>query len=253
MTIGKFDYYLLYSNGYSRRVLEIGYDVVSVGMLVRFRETIGLFSAAEIGKSAADLLADYHHDLAGLAPNTRRAHIDGMAKSKAKSGRVWDIPDEPAVMGRPSDYTPEIGFAFCKALAEGKSAAKVCADPKMPSLSQVFEWFNRFPDFGEAYARAVIERAERIFEDALEIADDETIDPQSRRVRVDTRKWFLAKMHPKKFSEKVISEVTGANGAPLQIEAKVQRIDSAALDSEAREALRLALLAAQARIEDQSE
>ena len=54
MTIGKFDYYLLYSNGYSRRVLEIGYDVVSVGMLVRFRETIGLFSAAEIGKSAAD-------------------------------------------------------------------------------------------------------------------------------------------------------------------------------------------------------
>ena len=55
MTIGKFDYYLLYSNGYSRRVLEIGYDVVSVGMLVRFRETIGLFSAAEIGKSAADL------------------------------------------------------------------------------------------------------------------------------------------------------------------------------------------------------
>ena len=66
MTIGKFDYYLLYSNGYSRRVLEMGYDVVSVGMLVRFRETIGLFSAAEIGKSAADLLADYHHDLAGL-------------------------------------------------------------------------------------------------------------------------------------------------------------------------------------------
>lgn len=176
-----------------------------------------------------------------------------MAKSKAKSGRVWDIPDEPNQNGRPSDYTPEIGAAFCKALAEGKSARTVCKDPKMPSLSQVFNWFDRFPSFCEQYARATIERADHIFEDALQIADDETLDPQSRRVRVDTRKWFLAKMHPKKFSEKVISEVTGANGAPLQIEAKVARIDSAALDGEAREALRLALLAAQARLEDKSE
>jgi hypothetical protein len=222
-------------------------------MLVRFRETIAVFRRRKSANRPPILSADYDHDLAGLAFRTGKPHLLSMAKSKAKSGRVWDIPDEPHKNGRPSDYTPEIGAAFCRALAEGKSARTVCLDPKMPSMSQVFNWFDRFPSFCEQYARATIERAENIFEDALQIADDETLDPQSRRVRVDTRKWFLAKMHPRKFSEKVISEVTGANGAPLQIEAKVQKIDSSILDTEAREALRLALIAARAQISDQSE
>jgi hypothetical protein len=45
--------------------------------------------------------------------------------------------------------------------------------------------------------------------DALRIADDPNEDPQSRRVRVDTRKWILSKWAPKKYGDKLEVEQSG--------------------------------------------
>lgn len=62
------------------------------------------------------------------------------------------------------------------------------------------------------YARATVERAELMFEDMLDIADKapkltntkfgttvDTGDIQHKRVKIDTRKWALSKMNPKKY------------------------------------------------------
>lgn len=80
------------------------------------------------------------------------------------------------------------------------------------------------------YARACELRADKIAEDTLNIADsigDDiiTLDDgrevenqrviQRDRLRVDTRKWLLAKLHPKKYGEKNTTELTGANGKDL--------------------------------------
>lgn len=35
------------------------------------------------------------------------------------------------------------------------------------------------------------------------------------RLRVDTRKWLLSKMLPKKFGDKIEQQITGKGGAPL--------------------------------------
>lgn len=35
------------------------------------------------------------------------------------------------------------------------------------------------------------------------------------RLKVDTRKWLMAKLHPKVYSEKIKQEVTGAEGGPI--------------------------------------
>jgi len=53
-------------------------------------------------------------------------------------------------------------------------------------------------------------------EDIVEISDDKTDDPQSRRVRVDARKWLLSKMRPEKYSDRLA--ITGAKDAePLKV------------------------------------
>jgi len=66
------------------------------------------------------------------------------------------------------------------------------------------------------YARACEERADKIADEILEIADngsnkDNTI-VQRDRLRIDSRKWLLAKLHPKKYGDRI--DVTSGN-APL--------------------------------------
>ena len=77
------------------------------------------------------------------------------------------------------------------------------------------------------YARATELRAEKIAEDTLNIADGEGDDiitlPDGRefenqrviardRLKVDTRKWLLSKMMPKKYGDKISQEITGKDG-----------------------------------------
>lgn len=135
-------------------------------------------------------------------------------------------------VGRPSEYNQEIASQLCAQLAEGISLRTVCKSPDMPGLSTVFKWLHKHPEFVEQYARAKEESAEAMAEDILDIADDGTNDwmtiqkgkleievPDKEvimrsRLRVDTRKWLMSKMKPKKYGEKL--DMT-TDGQPLTI------------------------------------
>ncbi|HEY5808152.1 MAG TPA: hypothetical protein VIT67_09310, partial [Povalibacter sp.] len=43
------------------------------------------------------------------------------------------------------------------------------------------------------------------------------------RLRVDARKWYAGKLHPKKYGDKVQTELTGAGGGAVEI-ATIQRV-----------------------------
>jgi len=74
----------------------------------------------------------------------------------------------------------------------------------MPDKSTVFRWLAKHDAFRDQYARAQEDRAAAMAEDILEIADDEAIaDVQRAKLRVDTRKWLMSKMSPKKYGDKV--------------------------------------------------
>lgn len=87
----------------------------------------------------------------------------------------------------------------------------------MPSRTTFFRWLAQRPDFHNQYVACARERAAAIFEETLEIADDGTNDVlvtedgkeivqydhiQRSKLRVDTRKWFLAKLMPRVYGEK---------------------------------------------------
>lgn len=126
-------------------------------------------------------------------------------------------------MSRPQLYTEDIGAELCAAIAAGKSLRTVCATDPMPSMPTVFKWLRTNPEFFERYAIAREQRAEAIFEESLEIADDSSGDwvdvdgvqkfsqehVNRARLRVDTRKWFLSKMMPKVYGEKTAVEHSG--------------------------------------------
>ncbi len=49
----------------------------------------------------------------------------------------------------------------------------------------------------------------------MEIADDLSEDSNSRRVRIDTRKWLLSKMAPKRYGDRL--ELAGDKDNPLEV------------------------------------
>lgn len=140
--------------------------------------------------------------------------------------------------GRPSSYKPEIAAEICARLAAGESLRAICRDAHMPPESTVRGWaLDDVEGFAAQYARARTIGLDVIAEELLEISDDGRNDwmeqhdkdgaaigytlngehVQRSKLRVDSRKWLLAKLAPKKYGDKTSMELTGADGGPVQI------------------------------------
>jgi hypothetical protein len=120
-------------------------------------------------------------------------------------------------VGRPSKYSEELIDAICRKVSEGQALLHVCEEEGFPTQTTVFRWLNEKEEFREKYARAREIQIERMALDALRIADDPNEDPQSRRVRVDTRKWILSKWAPKRYGDKLEVEQTGEQTIRIRI------------------------------------
>ena len=128
--------------------------------------------------------------------------------------------------GRPTDYNEELATKICARISSGQSLRSVCRDDDMPAASSVFLWLTKYPGFTEQYAKATDERAAQMFEDMLDIGDDVEPEPSQvakARLRVDTRKWALARMNPKKYGDKLENTVVGPDGGPVRIE-RIERV-----------------------------
>lgn len=122
-------------------------------------------------------------------------------------------------MSRPTKLTKKIADEICRLMAdEGKSLLQICKLEDMPHRSTVHRWLldSRNVWFRDKYALAESIRWEREADKCLEIADDGSNDTyfdddgnertdydviNRSKLRVDTRKWFLSRMLPKRFSD----------------------------------------------------
>ena len=132
------------------------------------------------------------------------------APKKAAGAAVSATPSRPP--GRPSIYTPALAAQICAHIADGKSLRAIAALDGMPHQDTIMAWLDGSkPAFSEQYARAREAQADKLAEEALQIADDGRSDTyldaegnertdneaiQRSRLRVDTRKWLASKMAP---------------------------------------------------------
>ena len=107
--------------------------------------------------------------------------------------------------GRPSKFSSTLAREICQRLVGGQSVREICRDAAMPGQSTIYQWLALHPDFRVQYARARALQAEVIFEETMEIADGTGNDNKEvlarSRLRVDARKWGMARMAPRRFGE----------------------------------------------------
>lgn len=153
-------------------------------------------------------------------------------------------------------YTPEIADEILERLSNGESLRAICRDGHMPAAPTVCAWVsNNIHGFAEQYARARDRGLDEIADELLEIADDgrndwmERTDPdnpgwelngehvQRSRLRLDARKWYLSKLAPKRYGDRLELDGkldTGSKSADelrAELAALRAKIDGAATDS----------------------
>lgn len=138
--------------------------------------------------------------------------------------------------GRPTILCCALVDEICARISDGETTRSICADEAMPAMTTLFRWLREDEDFKQQYARAKEIQLERMAEEILDISDDGTNDYMDRvtrdgevesvlnhehvtrsKLRVDSRKWLLSKLAPKKYGDKAIVQHEGGE-TPIQHE-----------------------------------
>lgn len=116
-------------------------------------------------------------------------------------------------------------------LGPAESLADACRQSGV-SVGQFLTWVEKDDkELKDKYARARVALMDRMAEGLIDIADTQpallpngAIDSAAiahQKLRIDTRKWLLSKLAPKKYGDKL--ELTGDPDRPLAIQ-KIERV-----------------------------
>lgn len=106
------------------------------------------------------------------------------------------------MMGRPSRKTEKIVAEIIERLSAGVPLAVICADDHMPHFSTVWRWEESDPEFCKLSARAREYGTHFMADDCIRIADDPSLEPSDKKVRIDTRLRLIGKWNAKRYGEK---------------------------------------------------
>lgn len=116
----------------------------------------------------------------------------------------------------PGPITPEQIDAALDIIRDGKSL-RHAAEQLGFHKTQFLRAVESDTALRDQYARARETQADTFVDEMIEIADNQAIPPDARRVMNDARKWAAGKQAAKKYGDKVTQEVTGPNGEAVQI------------------------------------
>jgi hypothetical protein len=112
-------------------------------------------------------------------------------------------------------------------LADGMSLRSISKLSGMPKVTTFLDWVGKDAALAEQYARAREAGQDAIGEEILEIVDQATPDTATRdRLRFDARRWYLSKLAPKRYGDKVDVNHGGQAGNPVQHNVTVSWVDA---------------------------
>jgi transposase-like protein len=110
-------------------------------------------------------------------------------------------------------YTREFADEVCRRLAEGASLREVCREHGVPE-SSFREWVRNDRDgIGSRYQTARVLQVEAWSDLIIEIGNRDDLDAQEKRVRIDSLKWLMSRIVPKKWGDRLL--VAGDESSPV--------------------------------------
>jgi hypothetical protein len=139
--------------------------------------------------------------------NWVRHHPDFAADYERAQRKQIELGNRPSG-GPPSAYSPALVERICERIVAGQSLNRICAARGMPPLTTLRRWLDDYPDFAERFVRAKTVQAAIMADEVLDIADDPTLEPRDKQVRIGARQWLIGRMkvRSRKFDPAVIRQ-----------------------------------------------
>jgi hypothetical protein len=138
-----------------------------------------------------------------------------------------EIIPPPQKPKRPAEFSDDIFTEICDRMAGGQGLRKICDDPNMPSRQTFLRWIEKDTGRQSQYQAAREALMDWYAEEILEIAWDSSKDTipgdgkkpprcdnewvNRSRLKVDTLKFLMAKLHPKRYGDKLPETVEQRN------------------------------------------
>jgi hypothetical protein len=145
-----------------------------------------------------------------------------------------------AKRGRPTIYSKQLADSICKQLADGWTLRAICRQDDHPAESTVRGWaLDDTEGFFAQYARARDIGLDAIADQTFEIADTPLLGTRTKsgphgteivtgdmvdrsKLQVDTRKWYLSKLAPKRYGDKLEVVNPGNDDAMRELAAAIK-------------------------------
>jgi len=126
-------------------------------------------------------------------------------------------------MARPTKYSQELADQICDLIMTTDKGLRIIAVELKISTTSILKWLNEDEKFAIQYARAREIQADFLADQIIEIADETHSDTSVNedghevvnheviarsRLRVDARKWKASKLYPKKYADRLDTDVT---------------------------------------------
>lgn len=130
----------------------------------------------------------------------------------------------------------EIVTDIAKFIEEGMTLRKALKEVKdAPSSGHFRNWVDEDKKVAEVYAHARVRGYKMLADELVDIADEAQVAAEydgddvtlrldstavaRNNLRISTRKWVLSKMLPKIYGDKIVQEMHGLGGGPIQLAA----------------------------------
>ena len=125
-------------------------------------------------------------------------------------------------------------------IEKGRAVRNVLKDSGMPDVTTFYRWIDEDKEKSKQYARACEFRADAIFDEIIDIADDSSLDKKvlengsevldsefvaRSRIKIDARKWVVSKLNPKKYGDKMDLTTDGEKITPQNIQVEIVKPD----------------------------
>jgi len=106
-------------------------------------------------------------------------------------------------------FDQAIADQVCERIANGDSMGQACKALKL-NITTPYDWFAKSTQLADRYARALAMRADRKAERIDELAEAciaGDVEPNAARVAIDAHKWTASKLAPKKYGDRMQSDI----------------------------------------------
>jgi hypothetical protein len=145
------------------------------------------------------------------------------------------MTDKKTGRGRPSIYSKDLALEICARIADGDSLRTICKDPAMPSKRTIMDWQRANSDFAGAIEQAREHRADTRIEEIADIVEQVkagTIDHNAGRTAMDGLKFLASRENPRKYSDRISSEIAVKVGVHTEAHSDTQKWIDAVLGND---------------------